>query len=98
MDTKSSRYKLIAAGITLLLGIILAIGYPTGGVKANKITRIQTVQHKTNTVEQNTVQKEKPKKIITAKQTVVKKERPKKKRVIPVTPPPSNEGDDEEGC
>jgi len=98
MDTKSSRYKLIAAGITLLLGIILAIGYPTGGVKANKITRTQTVQHKTNTVEQNTVQKEKPKKIITAKQTVVKKERPKKKRVIPVTPPPSNEGEDEEGC
>lgn len=95
MDTKSSRYKLIAAGITLLLGLILAIGYPTGGVKANKITKTQTVQHKTNTVEQSTVQKENP---ITARQSVVKKEKPKKKRVIPVTPPPSNEGDDEEGC
>lgn len=30
-----SKAKLIAAGITLLLGIILAIGYPTGGVIVN---------------------------------------------------------------
>ncbi len=88
-ENKSSKLKLISAGIFLLLGIILAIGYPTGGVKANKENRTQVVNKavvlKTNT---NTTQ-----------QAVVKKEKPKKKRVVPVTPPPSNNDEaEEEGC
>jgi len=88
MTDKSSKYKLIAAGITLLLGLILAIGYPTGGVKANKITRVQvvektTVQHKVNATGH----------------AIVKKGKPKKKRIISIPPPSSNtEESQDEGC
>ena len=82
---KYSKIKLISAGIFLLLGLILAIGYPTGGVKANKVQQKQVVQKKV-VADQNTKK---------SKSAVIKKEEPKKKRVIPVTPPPSNEGEDD---
>lgn len=88
MNDKSSKYKLIAAGITLLLGLILAIGYPTGGVKANKIQQKQIVQR--TTVQHNTD---------TIRHVNIKKDKSKKKRVIPVPPPStSNEESQDEGC
>ncbi len=88
-ENKSSKLKLISAGIFLLLGIILAIGYPTGGVKANRSSGTQAV-NKPAVVQQS---------VNTTKQAVVQKEKPKKKRVIPITPPPSNNDEaEEEGC
>jgi len=88
-DKKSeSKAKLIAAGITLLLGIILAIGYPTGGVKANKIQHRQVVLQNVVSTQSST----------SPKSAVVKKETSKKKRVISIALPPSNDDSQEEGC
>lgn len=78
--------KLIAAAITILLGIILAIGYPTGGVKAEKHRRAPVRQ--THTIQ-------KSEKHSTA---AVKNKTPKKQRVVPIVPPGGAEESQDEGC
>jgi len=80
--------KLIAASILVLLGIILAFGYPTGGVRANR-TQTKHIVSKTVITPQSKT---------TSKAVTVKKDEPKKKRVVRVVPPPSNDNSDDEGC
>lgn len=86
-EHKTSKIKLISAGIVLLLGLILAIGYPTGGVKVERAGQRQIISKTVITPQTNT----------TSKSAVVKKEEPKK-RVIPVAPPPNSDEAEEEGC
>ncbi len=85
----NSKLKIISAIIALILGLILAIGYPTGGVKAHKNTQYRVTRmnnHVTHTQNANT------------HKALVKKEKPKKKRIVTVTPPQNTEESDDEGC
>ena len=84
--SKNISFKIIAAGITLLLGIILAIGYPTGGVKPNNSKRHRVVVNHTPTTKQ------------TVKKEITKKQEPKKHINTPVAPPSSTEESSDEGC
>ncbi len=89
-NNDNQKIKIISAIIALILGLILAIGYPTGGVKANKIVHhrsIRTTNHFAPTPPKNIINK-----------SVVKKEKPKKKRIIPVPPPANTEESQDEGC
>ncbi len=84
----NSKLKLIAAAFMLLLGIILAIGYPTGGIKApkHKERAVLHVRQKSET------QSSSPAK------TTVKKSVQKKKRIQPVAPPLESDESQDEGC
>ena len=84
-NKKKISFKIIAAGITLLLGIILAIGYPTGGVKADYSNRQHVVVKHTTTKQ-------------TGKTHLIKKQETRKRVNIPVTPPTANDESGDEGC
>jgi len=86
INNKKITGKMIAAAITLLLGIILAIGYPTGGVKA----------HKKNYSTNNFINKSNAQQ--PAKTNVVIKKKVHKKRVIQPVAPTLNNNSDDEGC
>ncbi|NOX18759.1 MAG: hypothetical protein GXO87_10830 [Chlorobi bacterium] len=91
METENknvSKIYLISAVIIVLLGIILAIGYPDGGVKAvrQRERAVSNIPHRTET------QKSAP-----AKQ-IAKKETQKKKRIQPVAPPSEQDDSQDEGC
>ncbi|GEM_PF-5805150 len=89
-DSNNSKLKQISAIVALVLGLILAIGYPTGGVKADKEVNEQIVTHKNFVTHPQNNNVKKP---------IVKKEKPKKKRVIPIAPQPGNaEESQDEGC
>lgn len=79
--------KQIAAAIALLLGVILAIGYPTGGVKAKKDRRITIRQA-------HTIQKSDKHLTPAVKNKTAKK----KKRVVPIVPPAGVNDTQDEGC
>ena len=83
--SKNISFKIIAAGITLLLGIILAIGYPTGGVKVSNV-------HKRNVVRQTTTTTHK------VNTQTTKKTETKKRFNPPVAPPSSSDNSGDEGC
>ena len=82
--SKNISFKIIAAGITLLLGIILAIGYPTGGVKVSNVHKRKVVRQTTTTHKVNT--------------QTTKKTETKKRFNPPVAPPSSTEESSDEGC
>ena len=90
IGNKKPTGKVIAAAITLLLGIILAIGYPTGGVKAHK-----SYTHK-HVVKRSVVSKPGVKQPANTNQVIKKKV--SKKRVVQPIKPSINSNDDDEGC
>jgi len=91
METENKSVKktyFISAVIILLLGIILAIGYPDGGVKAVKQREraVSNIPHRTETQKSNPTKQ------------IVKKETQKKKRIQPVMPPSGEDDSQDEGC
>lgn len=90
IGNKKPTGKMIAAAIILLLGIILAIGYPTGGVKAHK-----------NYTNKNTVKKavvSQPAVKQPGRTNKVIKKKVTKKRVVQPVSPSLNNNSDDEGC
>ena len=78
--------KIIAAGFTIILGLILAIGYPYGGVRIAKLHRRVVRQHQTPTSQKPTVKKSD------------KQETVAKRKYVPLTAPPASEEAQDEGC
>lgn len=83
-EYKKLSANLIAALVAILLGFILAVGYPTGGVKASNVFRPQTSKIITPQ---------------SAKKTTLNNKTKAKKKVVKELPPPtSGENTEDEGC
>ncbi len=88
-DKLISEPQIIAAAITLLLGIILAIGYPTGGVKAKRNNYVLQSSIKRMIINRNLTKKSESNELTKKKKKIIKHY---------YQPPINNNDSQDEGC